>query len=486
MLRSTTRRRIVQAGLPVVALGLAMSFTAAPANATSTSAPSEVQAIKMNYTVNSDTGSKAMDAVKDAVKKAGGKVLSQYPEIGVTVAQSDSGSFAKDLRKAKGIDSVGATRTAEVGAAIAKPQGLEDQVTPAPASAASDASADKKIKPEPLESQQWGNDVLQVLKAHAIEDGKPSVLVGDLDSGIEDRHEDLKANFNKDASVDCTESGVPNTKEGAWRPTSSTHGTHTAGTIAAARNGKGIAGIAPGVQIASIKVVDDGGFIYPEYAICGFMWALDHGVDVTNNSYYVDPWWFWCKNDPDQGAVLESMDRAIEYTQKKGMVNVAAAGNQNYDLAHKTTDSSSPDDSDPIPNRDVSKGCLSVPAEIPGVITVSAIAQNLTRASFSNYGKGVIDVAAPGVNVLSTIWQGSQYDQYGFLSGTSMASPHVTGIVALLESVHPGMSLDKINKVLYKTSVDTPCGGATGCQGPKDNNGFFGHGIVNALNIVKS
>jgi subtilisin family serine protease len=473
MLRSTTRRRAVLAGLPAVALGLAVSLTATPASATSAPSADSALALNMNYTVNSATGSGAMADVKAAIKKAGGEVLSQYAEIGVTVAQSDSGSFAKDLRKQdKLIDSVGATRTSEVGAPLAP---KTDDV---------EVLQDQKVDPEPREDEQWGNEVLQVLKAHAIEDGKASVLVGDLDSGVEDRHEDLKANFNRDASVDCTESGVPNTDEGAWRPTSSTHGTHTAGTIVAARNGKGIAGVAPGVELASIKVVDDSGFIFPEYAICGFMWALDHDVDVTNNSYYVDPWWFWCKNDPDQGAVLESMTRAITYTQKKGMVNVAAAGNQAYDLAHKTTDTSSPDDSTPV-TREVNKNCLSVPAEIEGVITVSAIQSDLHKAGFSNYGKGKIDVAAPGVNVLSTLWNGSSYDQYGYLSGTSMASPHVAGIVALIESVKPGMSLEKITKIVYKTSVDTGCGGASGCEGDASNNGFFGRGIVNALNVVK-
>ena len=65
-----------------------------------------------------------------------------------------------------------------------------------------------------------------------------------------------------------------------------------------------------------------------------------------------------------------------------------------------------------------------------------------------------------------------------------MASPHVTGVIALMESRHPGLSLKKITKRLYKDSVDTPCGGAPGCEGSADNNGFFGRGVVNALNAV--
>jgi subtilisin family serine protease len=256
-----------------------------------------------------------------------------------------------------------------------------------------------------------------------------------------------------------------------------------AGTIAAARNGLGIAGIAPGVQISSIKAMNDSGYLFPEYVICAFMFAAKKGVEVTNNSYYMDPWYFWCKNDPDQGAVQESLKRVIEYTHKQGIINVAAAGNENYDLANKTTDSLSPNDSEAIPNRPVNKKCLDIPTEIDGVVTTSAIQQSLAKASFSNYGLDKIDVAAPGVGILSTTWPGSS--SYGSLSGTSMASPHVAGVVALIESVDPGLSVDKMLKRLYKTAVDKACPGGTSCEGSPKNNGYFGRGIVNAKKAVK-
>ena len=97
-----------------------------------------------------------------------------------------------------------------------------------------------------------------------------------------------------------------------------------------------------------MKVGNDDGFIFPEYAMCAFMWSAKQGFEVTNSSYYIDPWLFWCADDPDQGAVQESMSRAIAYSHKKGVVNVAAAGNANYDLANKTTDSTSPNDSTPF------------------------------------------------------------------------------------------------------------------------------------------
>ena len=79
------------------------------------------------------------------------------------------------------------------------------------------------------------------------------------------------------------------------------HGTHTAGTIAAAANGIGIVGVAPNVQIAGIKAGNADGFFFPEAVVCAFMWAGTHGFDVTNNSYFADPYLFNCKNDPTSG-----------------------------------------------------------------------------------------------------------------------------------------------------------------------------------------
>ena len=176
--------------------------------------------------------------------------------------------------------------------------------------------------------------------------------------------------------------GVPNTTPGAWRPTTSSHGTHVAGTVAAARNGVGIVGVAPGVRIASVKVVNDDGFIYPEYSICGIVWAAEHHMDITNHSYFIDPWEFWCNDNGDQGAVQEAVRRAVAYATGRGVLSVAAAGNSNYDLANKTTDSGSPNDTTPVP-RQINNDCLDMPTELPGVITVASTDQGAARGAAS-------------------------------------------------------------------------------------------------------
>ncbi len=98
------------------------------------------------------------------------------------------------------------------------------------------------------------------------------------------------------------------------------HGTHTAGTIAAAKNGIGIVGVAPNVKIAGIKAGNAAGFFFPEAVVCAFVWAGDHKIPVTNNSYFADPWLFNCRNDPDQRAIWMAERRAIAYAQSKGTV----------------------------------------------------------------------------------------------------------------------------------------------------------------------
>ncbi|RPF20139.1 S8 family peptidase [Myceligenerans xiligouense] len=436
-------------------------------------------------------------AVEWAVRAADGVVVQSWPEIGVVVAHSTNGSFRDDVVSGPGrwaVDSVGATRTATpYEGTPAEVAGPEAQRAPssrsgtaasgATADAATDAEFDAMVEEDPRENEQWDMSLIQADAAHEITDGSPDVVVGILDSGIEADHPDLAGQVSEDLSVNCTDAGRPDTSAQGWWPTTSSHGTHVAGTVAAARNGTGIVGVAPGVTMASVKVVNDQGYIFPEYAICGFMWAGLTGMDVTNNSYYIDPFMYWCEDQPDQFAAKEAVRRAVNFSTRRGVVHAAAAGNAATDLANNTSDSSSPNDSEAI-DRVINSGCEDIPAELDGVVTVSSIDAEANLSSFSNRGLGKIDVAAPGSRILSTV-TGHGYALY---SGTSMASPHVAGVLALMKSEHPDWSPRRMERQIRAQATDHACGPVDrgpACVGSLEENSFYGDGITNALAAVE-
>src|SRR5205085_2913826 len=221
-----------------------------------------------------------------------------------------------------------------------------------------------------LSPLQWDMRQIHTPEAHAITGGSPAVLVGDIDTGIDFNHPDLKQNIDVADSVNCV-SGAPT--PGLAAQDDHGHGTHTAGTIAAAANGFGIVGVAPNVKIAGIKAGNADGYFFPDAVICAFVWAGSHHFDVTNNSYFADPWLFNCRNDPGQRAIWKAEQRAIRYAMTQGVTVVAAEGNESDDLAHPTIDPISPD-TQPAPTepRDVTNACVVIPVEIPGVIGVTA------------------------------------------------------------------------------------------------------------------
>jgi subtilisin family serine protease len=371
-------------------------------------------------------------------------------------------------------------------------------------------------------------------EAHAITGGSPSVLVGDIDTGLDYTHPDLAANVDDAASVNCT-SGAPVQGEVAAMDDNG-HGTHTAGTIAAASNGIGIVGVAPNVRIAGIKAGNAAGFFFPEAVVCAFVWAGTHGVDVTNNSYFADPYLYNCKNDPTQRAIWKAEQRAIMFAEQQGTTVVAAAGNESEDISHPTEDQTSPDDTVPVDRR-VTNACAVVPVEVPGVIGVSATgndtqgtttgqyADNL-KSFYSTFGISGVDVTAPGGDsifgqtaasfngrVLST-WPASLLNvtclparrvvdasgaTYCYQQGTSMASPHAAGVAALIVSQYGHMSRGRVESILQGTADAQVCpdtlptgytsfvglndGKVQTCQGGTHNS-WYGAGQVDALNAV--
>jgi subtilisin family serine protease len=355
-------------------------------------------------------------------------------------------------------------------------------------------------------------------EAHVTNGGSSSVVVGDIDTGLDFTHPDLAANVDFADSASCI-GGVPNQSPSAWMDDNG-HGTHTAGTIAAAKNGIGIVGVAPNVRIAGIKAGDAAGFFFPEAVVCAFMWAGTHHVNVTNNSYFADPWLFNCKNDPGQRAIWNAESRAIRFAQQNGVLVVAAEGNQADDLAHPTVDQTSPDNTTPV-TRIVHNDCAVIPVEVPGVVGVTADGNLLMKSFYSSFGVGSVQVTAPGGDsilqrtaaapngrVLST-WPASLISHclrkvfdgtatYCYAQGTSMASPHVAGVAALIESMgitNPGAVTARLTNTadpmacpadvsMYAFFPALDGGAAQACQGGPGYNSWFGHGQVNALAAV--
>jgi subtilisin family serine protease len=346
-------------------------------------------------------------------------------------------------------------------------------------------------------------------------------VVGDIDTGLDYTHPDLAANVDFANSVSCI-GGVPNTAPAAWLDDQG-HGTHTAGTIAAARNGLGIVGVAPNVKIAGIKAGNGDGFFFPEAVVCAFMWVATHDIKVTNNSYFADPWLFNCRNDPEQRAIWQAEQRAIRLAIQHGTTVVASAGNQADDLAHPTQDETSPDNTTPV-TRDITNACAVVPVEVPGVVGVSADGVLGKKSFYSSYGVGAVDVVAPGGDsilqltaaapngrVLSTYPSNQPCARrivdpsgatYCYLQGTSMAGPHVAGVAALIVSqLGSAASPGAVTAILRNSADPIACPASTSeyaffpavdggapqtCQGGRGSNSWYGAGEVNALSAVRA
>lgn len=449
-----------------------------------------------------------------SITKAGGTFVYGYQQIGVVIAKSENAYFRSNLLLDSRVD--GATATTNFATKVDDEFASEETEALLPDSApATDA--------DPLSGLQWDMVQIHTPEAHAITGGSPSIVVGDIDTGLDYSHPDLAANVDFANSVSCI-GGVPNSDPAAWDDHNG-HGTHTAGTIAAASNGIGIVGVAPNVKIAGIKAGNDNGFFFPEAVICAFMWAGSHHLQVTNNSYFADPWLFNCRNDAEQRAIWKAERRAIQYAISQGVVVISAEGNQSDDLAHPTQDATSPDDTNPV-LREIHNQCAVVPVEVAGVVGVTANGNKQFKSYYSSYGVGTADVIAPGGDrrfqltpaapngrVLSTYpaeffnpasslmvrdCSVSPCAVYAYLQGTSMASPHVAGVAALIMSTGvtaPG----SVNAKLQNTADKIACpadmsvyanfpafdnGAPQVCQGDLDYNSFNGHGQVNALTAV--
>lgn len=502
--RGNMRRTVARIGV-VAALALSVGVAAVNAPSARAEEPGLVSATRadtdeMNYAINlAGTNPEDLQWALALVPGAGGAALASYPEIGTFFAQSATPSFAPDLAAALrqagiSIHSIGPTRVAPVlyYERVELPTDKKDEA-PAPQSGAAgglNSMRDETTSAAPAGANEeifnWGAVAMHAREAEAVNVTRAPVTVAVVDSGVEDTHPDLEGRVDTSRSVKCSVNGVATQDFYGWRD-EFYHGTHVAGIIAANHNDIGIDGIAPESTIVAIEATNDNRLIYPEYVTCAFMWAASHGVDVVNNSYSMDPWVYWSPTDPEQAAGLEAATRAIKYAQDKGLAVIAAAGNEGVDIDNPTIDNGSPTDvPTPTKNRAV-RGGIRVPSMLDGVAQVSAVGQaynvkpglSLGRAEFSNYGH-TIDFAAPGDQIYSTAPLLFYRSDYAVADGTSMATPHVSGVAALIKSVHPELTGAQVIDLMKQQAAAN----YGRLNAPIDGREYRGYGFLDALGAV--
>ncbi|MBI4042358.1 MAG: S8 family serine peptidase [Deltaproteobacteria bacterium] len=287
--------------------------------------------------------------------------------------------------------------------------------------------------------QKIGNQVgipgsdIDAVRAWDLTTGDSSVVVAVIDTGVDYLHEDLAANLwvNRaeipDNNIDDDGNGFVDDIRG-WNfygknnnpMDDNEHGTHVAGTIGAVGdNGKGVVGINWNVSIMPLKAFDREGYGTTEDAIAAIDYAVKMGAQVLNNSWGGD-------------GYSHAMAEVITVAEQKGVIFVAAAGNEEADNDRK-------------PN---------YPSNYPhsNVVAVAAGDNRDQLADFSNWGIEQVDILAPGVGIYSTFPENS----YGYLDGTSMATPHVVGAIALLWGYDPNLTMQEVIERILKGSDEVP------------------------------
>lgn len=328
-----------------------------------------------------------------------------------------NGLYRVNLPASVSVDSAVATIRAQAGVSIAQPDyRVSIAVTPNDPSFGSLWGLDNTGQ-----SGGTANADIGAPEAWNTSTGTGHTIVAVIDTGVDYNHPDLKANMWKNSreipgnGIDDDGNGYRDDVYGYDFANNDSnpmddngHGTHVSGTIGAVGdNGTGVAGIDWHTKIMALKFLDSSGSGYLSNAVRALNYAVANGAQVVNNSY-------------GGGGYDSAMQTAINNARAHGVIVVAAAGNDG------TNNDASP----------------TYPANYSGdnLIAVAATDRNDRIASFSNYGRTTVDIAAPGVAIYSTLPNG----QYGTYSGTSMATPHVVGAIALVWDAHPDWTYHQV------------------------------------------
>jgi subtilisin family serine protease len=478
-----------------------------------------------DFTVAFNNASGLPANVDQMVAAAGGTITVRIPEIGGIGVESSNPNFAQDIAKSNTVRAAG----------VSAETGLIDPQDPSADSADNNGGnvtptgSDAQPMPDSLGSEQWDKKKLNATStgSYAINQGRPDVKVFVIDTGADTTHIDVAPNLD----VADSRSFVPSEP---FIQDNNGHGTWTISAVGAPINGVGISGVAPKVTLVEGKVLSAAGrglFLYTDEAL---VYAGQKHFDVVSASLggYI----------PKCGAVSNDkqscdhpdfilLNRATQFARSNGVFPVAAAGNDSIDLSDGT----------------FFRNFIEAPGEVAGWETVSATGYSDDKAWYSNYGTS-IDVAAPGGSTrdyrgtpgvvscdghgglcrLIGAWSNTATsapsnpveictgpggtppcNAYGYVQGTSMATPNAAGVAALIISQYgdfssnnknkPHMSPTAVSSILEITANNQPCptpntvtqgpgttfGTPTAtCQGGPGNNTFFGKGIVDAVKAL--
>src|SRR3954453_3455277 len=329
----------------------------------------------------------SLKAAHAAIRAAGGRVVRGNRAIGLATVAARGSRFIARARAQRAIAGAAADRVIgrAPGAGHGKPPWRDVE---------SDGDGRRgRDKPPPvangdrLSGLQWDMQMIGATPSgsYARQQGSHDVRVGIIDTGVDGSHPDIAPNFDRALSPNFTvDNPVPGIDDGPCEHPSCVdpadedddgHGTHVAGTVGGALNGLGVAGVAPRVDLVNIRAGQDSGFFLLQPTVDALTYAGDHGIDVVNMSFFIDPWLFNCTANPadspeqqaEQRTIIIAMQRALDYAYANGGTLVSAAGNAAEDYTKTLVDAKSPDFAG-VPGeaphaRTIPTECISMPSE---------------------------------------------------------------------------------------------------------------------------
>jgi subtilisin family serine protease len=467
------------------------------------------------------------------IEAAGGTVVSQIPELGAIAATSNNPEFAADIASLPSVKAISEDRPVQM---IPRGEGADAAFAAVDAAETGGPTeppgADPQPGTDPLYSQQWDKMRMNASAtgSYAVQRGRRDVVVGIIDTGVEILpvpHPDIAPNLDigRSRSFINPAFGVAGDPNPASWDDKFGHGSWCASAVAAPINAVGISGVAPNVTLVALKALGDNGngtFLALAQAI---VYAGSNHFDVVSMSLGA-----YVPHSKGEG-VINLIQRAIDFARANGVTPVAALSNENFDVS----------------DGDFFRSFVVVPAELPGVIGVSATTYWNRKAFYSNYGTGKTDVSAPGGGSTSFepmpppyigngriigAWSveglgngapfllqrcypgtGGACFYYAWVRGTSMATPNAAGVAALIVSQYgdfdgssgrkPHMSPTRVETILQQTANNQACVDnseavyvnpappplgfdfTANCKGTAGGyTSFFGKGIVDALKAV--